>query len=111
MIVLLPMLLLMPVCGAVIILNWSARFDQLLSVKVNGELTITHQHLAALKERAFENVQSLGASAAFMQASQNGQLPIFLEQQRQKYGFDFLYYMSPDDNIVSAQSVPSCLMI
>jgi len=105
MIALLPMLLLMPVFGAVIILNWSARFDELLIAKVNGELTIAHQHLAALKERAFENVQALGASAAFLQANQNDQLPDLLEQQRQKYGFDFLYYMSPDDNVVSAQSV------
>lgn len=105
MIALLPMLLLMPVFGAIIIVNWSARFDELLIAKVNGELTIAHQHLAALKERAFENVQSLGASAAFVQANQNDQLPDFLEQQRQRYGFDFLYYISPDDSVVSAQSV------
>lgn len=105
MIALLPMLFLMPVFGAVIILNWSARFDELLIAKVNGELTIAHQHLAALKERAFENLQALGASAAFLEASQKDHLPDFLEQQRQKYGFDFLYYISPDDNVVSAQSV------
>lgn len=105
MIALLPMLLLMPVFGAVIILNWSARFDELLLAKVNGELTIAHQHLAALKERAFENVQALGASAAFLQADQNDQLPELLEQQRQRYGFDFLYYMAPDDTVISAQSV------
>ena len=105
MIALLPMLLLMPVFGTVIIVNWSARFDELLIAKVNGELTIARQHLAALKERAFENVQALGASAAFLQANQKGTLPIFLEQQRQRYGFDFLYYISPDQNLISAQSV------
>lgn len=105
MIALLPMLLLMPMFGAVIILNWSTRFDELLIAKVNGELTIAHQHLEALKERAFENVQALGASAAFLQASQNDRLPDLLEQQRQKNGFDFLYHISPDGNVVSAQSV------
>ena len=105
MIALLPMLLLMPVFGAVIILNWSARFDELLLAKVNGELTIAHQHLGALKERAFENVQALGASAAFVQATQNNQLPEFLEQQRKKYGFDFLYHLSHEGSVVSAQSV------
>ncbi len=105
MIALLPMLLLMPVFGAVIIVNWSARFDELLIAKVNSELTIAHQHLTTLKERAFENVQALGASAAFLQASQKGTLPNFLEQQRQRYGFDFLYYIPVNESIVSAQSV------
>jgi two-component system, NtrC family, sensor kinase len=105
MIALLPMLLVMPLFGGVIIYNWSARFDNLLIAKVNGELTIAHQYLAGLKEGAFEDVQALGASAAFLQATDGSDLPEFLETQRQNYGFDFLYYIPPVGAAVSARRV------
>jgi len=101
-IALLPMLLFMPLFGGVVIYNWSARFDNLLIAKVNGELTIAHQYLEGLKERAFENVQALGASAAFLQAHLGGTLPALLESQRQAYGFDFLYYISPEGAVMPA---------
>ncbi len=102
LIALLPMLLFMPLFGGVVIYNWSTRFDNLLTAKVNGELTIAHQYLAGLKARAFENVQALGASAAFLQASRKGTLPALLEAQRKAYGFDFIYYIAPNGNVVPA---------
>lgn len=103
MIALLPMLIIMPLFGGVVIYNWSTRFDNLLIAKVNGELTIAHEYLTGLKARAFEKVQALGASAAFLQASEAGQLPALLERQRQDYGFDFIYYISPE-GIISPTS-------
>ena len=103
MIALLPMLIIMPLFGGVIIYNWSTRFDNLLIAKVNGELTIAHEYLTGLKARAFEKVQALGASAAFLQASEAGQLPALLERQRQDYGFDFIYYISPEGNVMPAR--------
>ncbi len=103
MIALLPMLLFMPLFGGVVIYNWSARFDNLLIAKVNGELTIAHQYLEGLKQRALENVQALGASAAFLHAYQSGTLPTLMESQRQIYGFDFLYYISPDGKVMPAE--------
>lgn len=105
MIALLPMLLVMPLFGGIIVYNWSARFDNLLIAKVNGELTIAHQYLEGLKERSFEDVQALGASAAFLRATEGGNMPELLETQRLNYGFDFLYYIPPLGPIVSAPSV------
>lgn len=105
MIALLPMLLVMPLFGGIIVYNWSARFDNLLIAKVNGELTIAHQYLEGLKERSFEDVQALGASAAFLQATEDGNMPDLLASQRLNYGFDFLYYIPPLGPIVSAPSV------
>ncbi len=102
LIALLPMLLVMPLFGGVVIYNWSTRFDNLLIAKVNGELTIAHQYLAGLKERALENVQALGASAAFLHALQADRLPMLMESQRQIYGFDFLYYITPEGQIIPA---------
>ncbi len=96
------MLLFMPLFGGVVIYNWSTRFDNLLIAKVNGELTIAHQYLEGLKERAFENVQALGASAAFLHAFQSGTLPALMESQRQAYGFDFIYYITPEGDVMPA---------
>ena len=102
LIALLPMLIIMPLFGSVVIYNWSTRFDNLLIAKVNGELTIAHEYLTGLKTRAFERVQALGASAAFLQASQTGNLPTLLELQRQAYDFDFLYYIDRQGAIIPA---------
>jgi signal transduction histidine kinase len=102
MIALLPMLLFMPLFGGVVVYNWSTRFDNLLIAKVNGELTIAHQYLEGLKERAFEDVEALGASAAFLQASENGELPALLESQRLSYGFDFIYYLSAKGEVLAS---------
>ncbi len=101
MIALLPMLLFMPLFGGVVVYNWSTRFDNLLIAKVNGELTIAHQYLEGLKERAFEDVEALGASAAFLQAYENGGMSALLDSQRKTYGFDFIYYISPEGEVLA----------
>ena len=53
LIALIPMLFIMPLFGGIVIYNWSMRFDNLLIAKVNSELTIAHQFLSGLKDRAF----------------------------------------------------------
>ena len=102
LIALLPMLLFMPLFGGVVIYNWSARFDNLLIAKVNGELTIAHQYLAGLKENSLEKLQALGASALFVQALDTGQLPALLEAEDD--GFDFIYYISPEGVAIPAHN-------
>ncbi|MBL4749918.1 MAG: cache domain-containing protein [Amylibacter sp.] len=102
-IALLPMLVLLPLFGTGVIVNWSQRFDNLLIAKVNGELTIAHQFLAGLKERSGEKLQSFANSVAFANATPET-LPSLLEDQRQRYGFDFLYYIKNDGNIITATS-------
>lgn len=102
---LLPMFLVTPLFGGVVIYNWSQRFDDLLIAKVNGELTIAHQYLASLKVRSFEYLQALGASAAFSDAQITGTLGALLEAERQKYGFDFLYLINPDGAIIMANAL------
>ncbi len=94
-IAILPMLVVMPLFLGVVVANWSNRFDNLLIAKVNGELTIAHQYLARLRERASERLVALGSSRRFAQALERNDpaaLAAFLEAERQRYGFDFLYY-------------------
>jgi signal transduction histidine kinase len=104
-IALLPMLVVMPLFLGFVVVNWSTRFDRLLIAKVNGELTIAHQFLSRLREQSSERVQALGASAAFAQtqaqADANDMLD-FLELERQRLGFDFLYYVNPYGDILAA---------
>lgn len=103
-IALLPMLVVMPLFIGAVVVNWSSRFDKLLIAKVNGELTIAHQFLTRLRERSSERLQALGASADFarIQTQGNAAMPAFLEAERQRLGFDFLYYITPGGNIIMA---------
>ncbi|VAV92316.1 Signal transduction histidine kinase, partial [hydrothermal vent metagenome] len=103
-IALLPMLVVMPLFIGAVVVNWSSRFDKLLIAKVNGELTIAHQFLTRLRERSSERLGALGASADFARVEAMGipAMPAFLEAERQRLGFDFLYYITPGGNIIMA---------
>ncbi|OBX35210.1 hypothetical protein A8U91_04281 [Halomonas elongata] len=51
-IALLPMLVLLPLLLGMAVLRWSGKVDDLLTVKVNGDLTIAHQYMARLRENS-----------------------------------------------------------
>lgn len=102
LVALIPMLLIMPLFGGIVIYNWSIRFDNLLIAKVNSELTIAHQFLTGLKGRAFENVEALGESASFKEALQDGTLPNLLKFERERYGFDFLYFIDGSGQTITS---------
>ena len=97
------MLVILPLFGGGVMVSWSQRFDDLLIAKVNGELTIAHQYLEGLKERAGENLQALGGSVVFAQATPET-MPTLLDEQRKKYGFDFLYFIDSFGNITPAKT-------
>ena len=107
-IAILPMLVVMPLFIGAVVLNWSKRFDELLIAKVNGELTIAHQYLERLRERTSEQVVALGASDRFARTLAAGSpkaLAGLLEEERQRFGFDFLYYIAPGGRIISAPAL------
>jgi two-component system, NtrC family, sensor kinase len=109
-IALLPMLVVMPLFIGAVVVNWSTRFDRLLIAKVNGELTIAHQFLVRLRERSSERVQALGASAAFartMGQDSDAAMLSLLEQERKRYGFDFIYFVKPDGRYVAVPAPTS----
>ncbi len=104
-IAILPMLVVMPLFIGAVVVNWSRRFDDLLIAKVNGELTIAHQYLERLRERASEQVVALGASNRFARTLSRGSqqdLARLLEAERKRFGFDFLYYIPPAGPLVTA---------
>ena len=93
-IAILPMLVVLPLLLGVTIARWSAKFDELLIAKVNGELTIAHQYLESILETSGERVQALGNSVAFERTVDTGDtntISRFLDRQRAELGLDFLY--------------------
>ncbi|HGG05489.1 MAG TPA: HAMP domain-containing protein [Aliiroseovarius sp.] len=102
-IALLPMLVILPLFGAAVFAGWSQRFDDVLIAKVNGELTIARQYLAGLEVRNGERLQALGGSVAFAAAGP-GNMAAYLENERQKNGFDFLFYVQMDGTLTPAAS-------
>ncbi len=93
-IAILPMLVVMPLLLAATFSQWSAKFDDLLIAKVNGELTIAHQYVENILENSENRVKALGNSAVFADiiVGQNlDAIDTFLEIQRRELGLDFLY--------------------
>lgn len=103
LITLLPLLILLPFLLATTVSNWVHRFDEVLIAKVNGELTIAHQHLNGLLESRGAAIAALGQSASFAALrSAEGDLESFLDGQRALLGFDFLYFVAADGQTRSA---------
>ncbi|PRY23072.1 HAMP domain-containing protein [Aliiruegeria haliotis] len=103
-IALLPTLVILPLFLGVTFLNWSARFDQLLIAKVNGELTIAHQYVSRIKESTALQVRSFGESALFADTLENDpeRLAALLEARREAFGLDFLYLIDSSGVVAGA---------
>lgn len=91
------MLVLLPILLGVVMVRWSGKLDELLIVKVNGDLTIAHQYLGRLLENSGERIAALAKSAAFGDVLANagdanaGDLDAFLAGQRDELGLDYLF--------------------
>lgn len=114
-IALLPTLVILPLLLGVTIVRWNAKFDAMLSSKVNGDLTIAHQYLARILENTSEKVQALGASTRFrnaaISAAQDAHaMDALLERSRTELGFDFLFLFDANSNIAASarehQAIP-----
>ena len=91
LIALLPMLVLLPLLLGTTVNRWSDKIDDLLLVKVNGDMTIAQQYLTRLMENSGERLEALAQSVALARAQASPDPAAFLETQRQALGLDFLY--------------------
>ena len=104
-IALLPMLVLLPVLLGTAVWRWSGKVDDLLTVKVNGDLTMAHQYMARLRENSGDRIESLGASVAFAEGmAKSGTASAFLERRRRALGFDFLYVVTRNGRIIPSDT-------
>lgn len=98
LIALLPMLVLLPLLLGATMQRWSGKVDDLLIVKVNGDLTIADQYLARLLELSGERLDALAQSVAMERALQRpDDLAALIAVQKQTLGLDFLYVTDGTD--------------
>ncbi len=98
LIALLPMLVLLPLLLGATMQRWSGKVDDLLIVKVNGDLTIADQYLARLLELSGERLDALAQSVAMERALQRpDDLTALIATQKQTLGLDFLYVTDGTD--------------
>ena len=91
-IALLPMLVLLPVMLSSTMLRWSGKIDDILTAKVNGDLTIADQYLGRLLENSGERLDALAQSVAFNAVlGDPAALTALIAEKRQALGLDFLY--------------------
>jgi len=97
LIALMPPLVILPLLLWYTIASWSARFDEVLIAKVNGELTIAHQHLAGLMNDRSSAIAAFGASQALASrlttGESNQELEMLLADYKTWEGLDFLYFL------------------
>lgn len=102
---LLPMLVVFPLLMGLAIYRWSEKFDNLLISKVNGDLTIARQYLTRILENSGEKIQAVGASASFANLkikNAEDDLSLYLQKSRNKLGFDFLYLVKENGEILAS---------
>jgi signal transduction histidine kinase len=99
------LLVILPLLLGVTMARWNAKFDALLTSKVNGDLTIAHQYLSRILEHTGENIGTLGDSAHFrdvVQAGDGAALAAFLEASRREKGLDHLVLLDGKGAVVAS---------
>ncbi|CAK7257317.1 MULTISPECIES: cache domain-containing protein [unclassified Shinella] len=105
-IALVPMLVVLPVLLAIGIDRWNDRFDAVTIAKVNDDLTIARQYLSRILENTENRLVAIGESERFRQLLRAGNesdraFPVYLEATAQRGGFDFLYVVADDGEILA----------
>lgn len=95
-IALLPMLILLPIVLGVTIYRLAGKTEDLLIVKVNGDLTIAREYLQQLIETSGDRIAAIAESAELNRAFETGGLEQFLVRQRQALDLDFLRVAASD---------------
>ena len=113
-IALLPTLVILPLLLAVTMARWEAKFDAVLTSKVNGDLTIAHQYLSRILENTGEHLNALTASVAFREAvikDDRGALNSYLDDNRKRLGLDFLFIMEPGGEVIGLPQQPDAVRV
>ncbi|NML75842.1 HAMP domain-containing protein [Rhizobium sp. S-51] len=113
-IALLPTLVILPLLLAVTMARWEAKFDAVLTSKVNGDLTIAHQYLSRILENTGEHLNALTASVAFREAvikDDRGALNSYLDDNRKRLGLDFLFIIEPGGEAIGLPQRPDAVRV
>lgn len=108
-IALVPMLVILPLLLGVSIYRWNAKFDAMTMSKVNDDLTIAHQYMGQLLEKAESQLVSTSNSAKFSdliskESLSDGRLSAVLGEVAQQHKFDFIYVIGRDGHVIVSGS-------
>ena len=111
-IALVPMLVILPLLLAIGIYRWNDRFDAVTIAKVNDDLTIARQYLARILENTENRLVAIGESERFRQLLRAGRsadhtFPVYLDATAQHDGFDFLYVVADDGEVLGNDKAAS----
>jgi two-component system NtrC family sensor kinase len=97
------MLVILPALLGISVYRWNSKFDDALVSKVHDDLTIAHQYLARIMENTGDYLIAAANSARLHEALQKqGDSAAFLKEVAQARGFDFLYILGDDGEVVAS---------
>jgi len=105
LIALLPTFVVLPLLLAMAILQWNQKFNDTLSLKINGDLIIARQYLARVLDNTGKHIEALGLSARFRDATEADDPTILarlLELSREELGLDFLYITDESGRVLAS---------
>ncbi|MEL7524969.1 MAG: cache domain-containing protein [Pseudomonadota bacterium] len=99
LIALLPLVVLLPLLLGVTMVRWINRYDDLLIAKVASDLRVAEQYFGRIEATQAAAVAAVAQSVGFSETlnSGDGNLSLFLEQQREDLGLDFLIWVKLTD--------------
>ena len=92
---LLPLVVLIPTLLTFGMARWTASFNALLITNVASDLRIAEQYLQRIMAQSSSDIQAIAGSVSFAQAREKpAVLERYLDEQRQRLGWDFLYHLT-----------------
>ncbi|MEM6985863.1 MAG: cache domain-containing protein, partial [Pseudomonadota bacterium] len=100
LIALLPLVVLLPLLLGVTMQRWINRYDDLLIAKVASDLRVAEQYFDSIEATQAAAVAAVAQSVGFAETRARGghELELYLAQERDNLGLDFLKWMSLSDS-------------
>jgi signal transduction histidine kinase len=104
-IALLPTLVILPLLLSISFVQWNGRFNAMLISKVHGDLTIAHQYLSRILEKAGDQIRALSLAARFRDvivAGNTADIGRLLNERLPGLTLDFLYLSDDQGKIIAS---------
>jgi len=97
---LLPLCVVLPMLGAILVVWGDAAFDRLLITKVRSDLAVAHGYFERVQAEVGNGTQAAAASHRLVHALQQGDIPqtvpALLAEAKKLHGLEFLNLLSPE---------------
>ena len=104
---LLPLVLVMPLLGLVLLVWGNGALDRLLTTKVRSDLAVAHGYFERVQAEVGGGTRAAAAAHALVQPLQQGRLagvPALLAAARAEHGLEFLNLLAPDGRLLARET-------